>query len=79
MINFSVSIIDLIILIVLLVYDQYNDRIFTRCFICSAGEDNKKVLLDLGAVDYFLKLLQHEDRIVRRNACMAFGLMTSHG
>lgn len=43
------------------------------------GEDNKKVLLDLGAVDCLLKLLQHEDRIVRRNACMVFGLMTSHG
>ncbi|KAF6024856.1 ARMC3 [Bugula neritina] len=43
------------------------------------GEDNKKVLLDLGAVEHFLRLLQHDDRIVRRNACMVFGLMTSHG
>jgi len=46
---------------------------------CVAGEDNKKVLLDLGAVEHFLRLLQHDDRIVRRNACMVFGLMTSHG
>ncbi|XP_067948089.1 armadillo repeat-containing protein 3-like [Watersipora subatra] len=42
------------------------------------GDENKKTLLDLGAVDHLLKLLQHDDRMVRRNACMVFGLMTSH-
>ncbi|XP_064608678.1 LOW QUALITY PROTEIN: armadillo repeat-containing protein 3-like [Liolophura sinensis] len=41
-------------------------------------DDNKKNLLDLGAVDSLLKLIQHEDRIVRRNACSAFSVLTAH-
>ncbi|XP_074650808.1 armadillo repeat-containing protein 3-like [Tubulanus polymorphus] len=41
-------------------------------------DENKKVLLDLGTVDKLLKLIQSEDRIVRRNACMAFGVMAAH-
>lgn len=42
------------------------------------GDENKKLLLDLGAVDALLKLVQHEDRIIRRNACMALGVMALH-
>ncbi|CAH1777612.1 unnamed protein product [Owenia fusiformis] len=41
-------------------------------------DENKKVLLDLGAVDPLLRLAQCEDRIVRRNASMALGVMTAH-
>ena len=43
------------------------------------GDENRKALLDLGAVDHLLRLIGHDDRIVRRNACMVFGLMTSNG
>jgi len=42
------------------------------------GDENKKQLLDLGAVEHLLGLMQSEDRIVRRNACMAVGVMTAH-
>ncbi|XP_061165179.1 armadillo repeat-containing protein 3-like isoform X5 [Saccostrea echinata] len=41
-------------------------------------DENKKQLLDLGAGEALLKLMQSEDRIVRRNACMALGVMTAH-
>ncbi|XP_064636368.1 armadillo repeat-containing protein 3-like isoform X2 [Lineus longissimus] len=41
-------------------------------------DENKKILLDLGAVDKLLKLIQNEDRIIRRNACMALGVMAAH-
>ena len=42
------------------------------------GDENKKQLLDLGAAEALLKLLASEDRIVRRNACMAIGVLTAH-
>lgn len=38
-------------------------------------EDNKKLLLDLRAVDPLLKLMQGEDATVRRHATMALGVM----
>ncbi|XP_052795764.1 armadillo repeat-containing protein 3-like isoform X3 [Mya arenaria] len=44
----------------------------------SKCDENKKQLLDLGAVEHLLALMQSEDKIVRRNACMAVGVMTAH-
>ncbi|XP_053398828.1 armadillo repeat-containing protein 3-like isoform X3 [Mercenaria mercenaria] len=41
-------------------------------------DENKKQLLDLNAVEHLLALMQSEDKIVRRNACMAVGVMTAH-
>lgn len=41
-------------------------------------DENKKQLLDLNAVEHLLSLMQSEDKIVRRNACMAVGVMTAH-
>lgn len=41
-------------------------------------DENKKQLLDLNAVQHLLTLMQSEDKIVRRNACMAVGVMTAH-
>ncbi|XP_076467502.1 armadillo repeat-containing protein 3-like isoform X2 [Babylonia areolata] len=41
-------------------------------------EENKKLLLDLNAVDFLLKLVQAEDVNVRRNATMALGVMCQH-
>ena len=47
-------------------------------YIVILAEENKKLLLDLGAVEALLPLIQHEERIIRRNACMALGTMTAH-
>ncbi|XP_010618129.1 armadillo repeat-containing protein 3 isoform X3 [Fukomys damarensis] len=42
------------------------------------GEENKATLLQLGAVEPLTKLLTHEDKTVRRNATMIFGILTSN-
>uniref|UniRef100_A0A8C5P2W2 Armadillo repeat containing 3 n=2 Tax=Jaculus jaculus TaxID=51337 RepID=A0A8C5P2W2_JACJA len=42
------------------------------------GEENKATLLELGAVEPLTKLLTHEDKIVRRNAIMIFGILASN-
>uniref|UniRef100_A0A8C4LJX3 Armadillo repeat containing 3 n=1 Tax=Equus asinus asinus TaxID=83772 RepID=A0A8C4LJX3_EQUAS len=42
------------------------------------GEENKATLLELGAVEPLTKLLTHEDKIVRRNATMIFGILVMH-
>ena len=42
------------------------------------GEENKKLLLDLQAVDPLLTLMQGEDATVRRHATMALGVMCQH-
>ncbi|XP_054245938.1 armadillo repeat-containing protein 3 [Indicator indicator] len=44
----------------------------------SKGDENKVTLLGLGAVEHLYKLLSHEDPIVRRNAIMVLGIMSSH-
>ncbi|KAL8622228.1 hypothetical protein ACOMHN_043751 [Nucella lapillus] len=41
-------------------------------------EENKKLLLDLNAVDSLLRLMQAEDVNVRRSATMALGVMCQH-
>uniref|UniRef100_A0A8C0XIN1 EDR1/CTR1/ARMC3-like peptidase-like domain-containing protein n=1 Tax=Castor canadensis TaxID=51338 RepID=A0A8C0XIN1_CASCN len=41
-------------------------------------EENKATLLELGAVEPLTKLLTHEDKIVRRNATMIFGILASN-
>ncbi|XP_023557751.1 armadillo repeat-containing protein 3 [Octodon degus] len=43
-----------------------------------SGEENKATLLELGAVEPLTKLLTHEDKTVRRNATMIFGILTSN-
>lgn len=42
------------------------------------GDENKKTLLDLDSIDPLLRLVQGEDKTVRRNACMALGVMCAH-
>ncbi|XP_059951434.1 armadillo repeat-containing protein 3 isoform X2 [Mesoplodon densirostris] len=42
------------------------------------GEENKATLLELGAVEPLTKLLNHKDKIVRRNATMIFGILASN-
>ena len=42
------------------------------------GEENKKLLLELQAVDSLLRLMQGEDATVRRHATMALGVMCQH-
>nr|KAG5705421.1 hypothetical protein BaRGS_004548 [Batillaria attramentaria] len=41
-------------------------------------EENKRILLELSAVDPLLKLMQGEDATVRRHATMALGVMCQH-
>lgn len=43
-----------------------------------SGEENKATLLELGAVEPLTKLLTHEDKTVRRNATMIFGILASN-
>ncbi len=42
-------------------------------------DENRVALLDLGAIDALLRLIEHEDKVVRRNACMCLGVMASQG
>ena len=46
--------------------------------VYTPGEENKKLLLDLHAVDPLLHLMQGEDVTVRRHATMALGVMCQH-
>ncbi|XP_050417691.1 armadillo repeat-containing protein 3 [Patella vulgata] len=41
-------------------------------------DENKKTLMDLGAIEPLLKLMGSEDRIARRNACMALSTMCAN-
>ncbi|ELT95018.1 hypothetical protein CAPTEDRAFT_165326 [Capitella teleta] len=41
-------------------------------------DENKKALLDLNVHDHLLRLIQHEDRVVRRNSAMALGVLASY-
>uniref|UniRef100_A0A8B7W429 Armadillo repeat-containing protein 3 n=1 Tax=Castor canadensis TaxID=51338 RepID=A0A8B7W429_CASCN len=50
----------------------------TRTSLLSISEENKATLLELGAVEPLTKLLTHEDKIVRRNATMIFGILASN-
>nr|XP_014353509.1 PREDICTED: uncharacterized protein LOC102357489 [Latimeria chalumnae] len=42
------------------------------------GDENKGALLGFGAVASLAKLISHEEKTVRRNATMAFGVMAAH-
>ncbi|XP_050170685.1 armadillo repeat-containing protein 3 [Myiozetetes cayanensis] len=44
----------------------------------SKDDENKVILLGLGALEHLYKLISHEDPIVRRNAIMVFGIMASN-
>ncbi|KFO91887.1 Armadillo repeat-containing protein 3 [Buceros rhinoceros silvestris] len=44
----------------------------------SRDDENKVTLLGLGAVEHLYKLISHEDPVVRRNAIMVFGIMSSN-
>lgn len=44
----------------------------------TVGDDNKSQLLELGAVEALTRLINHEDKLVKRYACMAFGVMAAH-
>ncbi|XP_066278896.1 armadillo repeat-containing protein 3-like isoform X1 [Branchiostoma lanceolatum] len=41
-------------------------------------EENRSTMLELGAVEPLFRLLSNEDKLVRRNACMAFGVLAEH-
>nr|XP_039274399.1 armadillo repeat-containing protein 3-like isoform X1 [Styela clava] len=41
-------------------------------------DENKLMLLELGAIDPIINLITHEDRVVRRYAVMSFGVLAGH-
>nr|XP_018668997.1 armadillo repeat-containing protein 3 isoform X4 [Ciona intestinalis] len=41
-------------------------------------EENKLMLLELGAMESLIRLINHEEKMVKRYACMAFGVMAGH-
>uniref|UniRef100_H2YZ58 Armadillo repeat-containing protein 3 n=1 Tax=Ciona savignyi TaxID=51511 RepID=H2YZ58_CIOSA len=41
-------------------------------------DENKLMLLELGAMESLTRLINHEERMVKRYACMAFGVMAGH-
>ncbi|CAK8674644.1 armadillo repeat-containing protein 3-like isoform X2 [Clavelina lepadiformis] len=41
-------------------------------------DDNKSILLELGVMEQLIKLINHEEKTVKRYACMAFGVMAGH-
>ncbi|PWA18099.1 hypothetical protein CCH79_00004283 [Gambusia affinis] len=43
------------------------------------GEENKVVLLGLGALEPLCKLIDHSNKVIRRNALMALGIMATNG
>lgn len=48
-------------------------------FYFISGDENKATLLHLGVLEGLVPLIGHEDKYVKRYACMAFGIMSSHG
>ena len=42
------------------------------------GDANKLIVHELGATSKIFALTSHEERVIQRNATMAFGLMSSH-
>lgn len=49
------------------------------CLPLLLGDDNKFYLLGLGALEPLCKLISNNNRLVRRNAFMALGIMATNG
>lgn len=50
-----------------------------HCLPLLLGDENKVSLLGLGALEPLCKLIAHNNKLVRRNAFMALGIMASNG
>lgn len=67
-----------------LFHHTLNERLFipdtsiANIDIVFEGDENKKLLLDLEAIDPLLNLISGEDRTVRRHAIMALGVLCAH-
>ena len=48
-------------------------------FFLSLATENKLQLLAYGALEYLVKLISHEDKLVKRNAVMCVGIVSSEG
>lgn len=46
---------------------------------CEKSDNNKLAVHELGATNKLYSLLNHEERVIQRNATMAFGLLSAHG
>lgn len=43
------------------------------------GDENRQLLMTLGALDPLLRLVASEDKVVKRNAAMCLGTLTQNG
>lgn len=50
-----------------------------HCLPLLSGDENKLSLLGLGALEPLSKLISHNNKLVRRNAFMALGIMAANG
>ena len=44
-----------------------------------SGDENKLILLEMDALKPITNLINHEDKVIRRFAVMAFGVMAGNG
>ncbi|KAI4806938.1 hypothetical protein KUCAC02_017728 [Chaenocephalus aceratus] len=69
--------------VVLLLSSQEEDILVKACeaiyTFAEKGDDNKFYLLGLGALEPLCKLISNNNRLVRRNAVMALGIMATNG
>lgn len=50
-----------------------------HCLPLLLGDENKITLLGLGALEPLCQLITHSNKLVRRNAFMALGIMAING
>ncbi|XP_035981505.1 armadillo repeat-containing protein 3 isoform X2 [Fundulus heteroclitus] len=69
--------------VVLLLNSQEEDILVKACeaihTFAEKGDENRVSLLGLGAVEPLCRLIAHSNRLVRRNAFMALGIMATNG
>ncbi|XP_029978658.1 armadillo repeat-containing protein 3 [Sphaeramia orbicularis] len=69
--------------VVLLLSSPEEDILIKACETVHAfaerGDENKVSLLGLGALEPLCQLITHNNRLVKRNAFMALGIMSTHG
>ena len=59
-------------------YFQNHKSPFFYIFLVLAV-DNKKQILNIGALEHLIRLISHEDKVVKRNAAMCLGTVATEG
>lgn len=57
---------------------QYFVLLQCLLFLVFAGDENRAMLLELGAVERLLKHITSEEKTVRRNSVMVLGVLSTH-